>query len=75
MWDLFQWLTGCGPPSLPRQQWLSTNARSKNPVVVQSTGLVISAGLQYVPESFNTSEGIDLQDQAGRERERERERD
>jgi hypothetical protein len=33
------------------QQWLFTNRRSKNPVVVQSTRLDVSAGLQYMLES------------------------
>ena len=32
----------------PIQQWLSTNGKSKNPVVVQSTKLDVLAGLQYI---------------------------
>jgi hypothetical protein len=33
------------------QQWLSTNRKSKNPVVVQYTRLDVSAGLQYMAKS------------------------
>ena len=29
------------------QQWLSINGKSKNPILVQSTRLDISAGIQY----------------------------
>lgn len=42
------------------QKWLSTDGRSKRPVVVQSTRLDAWAGLQYTPVGSNTSEGIDL---------------
>lgn len=47
--DLLEWATGCDPVV---QQWLSINRRSKNPaVVVQSTQLDVSAGLQYISKS------------------------
>lgn len=33
------------------QRWLSLKGKSKSPVVVESTRLDVSAGLQYLPES------------------------
>jgi hypothetical protein len=33
------------------KKWLSTNRRFKNPAVVQSVRLAVSAGLQYMLES------------------------
>lgn len=42
------------------QQWLPTNRRSKNPVVIQSTGLDVSVGVQNMPESLKIRLQLDL---------------
>jgi hypothetical protein len=44
--DLLEWPTGCGPPSP-----IAAIEKFKNAVVVQSTGIDLSAGFQHIPES------------------------
>jgi hypothetical protein len=55
------------------QQWLSTNEKPKNPVVVQFTGLDASLGLQFNPEDAgcSASRGIDFLARVKASRQRE----
>lgn len=48
MWDLLEWLIDCGPTNIT---WLSTNRKSKNPVVIQYTRLEVSDALLYIMKS------------------------